>query len=146
MTSMMTPYDTFLSARIMRVLSSCLGKAFFNTETRSFLSTGLFWKKNLPSWEIVKTRSSSLLVEAYLVEGSSSLMFGCSMKLEVTRKNKSIRNSISTIGVRLMIDFVIRFSLNRIVLFKFMFSNFNLVGVIHELPLHTNRNSFRMPI
>src|SRR3990167_7028011 len=67
---------------------------------------------------MVKTRSSSLLVEAYLVEGSSSLMFGCSMKLEVTRKKRSIRNSISTIGVRFMMDFVIRFSRNRIVLFN----------------------------
>jgi len=71
-------------------------------------------------------------------------MFGCSMKLEVTRKNRSIRNSISTIGVRLMIDFVIRFSRNRIVLFKFMFSNFKVAVVARTLVrLHSMRTKVR---
>ena len=126
MTSIMTPYDTFLSARIMRVLSSCLEKAFFNTETRSFLSTGFILKEELA---ILGNRQDPFLKLAgggIFGGGSSSLMFGCSMKLEVTRKNKSIRNSISTIGVRLMMDFVIRFSRNRIVL---IFRNFK---VAHE--------------
>jgi hypothetical protein len=47
------------------------------------------------------------------------LIFGCSEKLEVIKKNKSTRNSTSTMGVRFMIGIlvlVVRFSRNRIVL------------------------------
>ena len=49
---------------------------------------------------------------------------------------------MSTIGVRLMMDFVIRFSRNRIILFKFMFSNFKVVART-SVRLHPMRTKVR---